>query len=433
MSATLTDRAVAAGSAERNAPSAARIALDAGILAVLLCLVVTFTDGWFTADEVVMNQQSSLLVTEGRWTTSPDPGADAIDPDRLFPLLARADRIGTDIAPYTKHPVAPAVVAFGEALGGRSGRHVPGALAVLGASMLLASRFEWSRLAFWFLALATTAVFHVSVVWAHAPALFFATAAAVLLFPPRRAPTTTEVVLASTAVAATALFRSEGLLLGAGLSASMFLVPLGSSGRRRIMAVGPILAAVVVYVGEPLARTAAFGTASAPLAVPATDSSGWQSRLEVVRIMLLEPSVAGGLGALRLFGALALVIASVGLATRRLEVRQASVLLIGAVCCYLAGVLSTPIPGLLVAMPLITASVPWIVAPRRHETGAIVAAAVFACGVIVTSYDNAGGGDWGARYLFIGVPLLALALVPALERMLSEDAAWSSPRQPLVH
>ncbi len=405
MSVTLLDTVTSGTSVVGAKLRPARILADLAVLAALLVVVVLITDGWFSADEVVMRQQSAVLVETGGWTVEPDVAAGAVDPGHRFALLARSDRVGTEIAPYTKHPLAPVLVAQGERLAGERGRYLPGIAAVLGSCLLLAQRFDWSRVAFWILATGTTAIFHTTVLWAHGPALFFATAAVVLLFRAGRSPTAHEVLIGSLAVVAVAALRSEGLLLGAALSAG---VAVGSRGtRERFVSLGPLAASVIVYVVEPLVRSGVIGSAASRLGAPVSGSGSWSSRIDVVRIMLIEPSIAGGLGSLRILGAFALIGASVGLRTGRIGVGPGRTLLVLAGVFYGLGALSSPIVGLVIAMPMLAACMPWIRTPAREERGALVAAAAFALAVFASSYDDAGGGDWGARYLFIGVPLLA--------------------------
>ncbi|MFW2382812.1 MAG: hypothetical protein ACN4GZ_13730 [Acidimicrobiales bacterium] len=425
MSATLVERPTATEVAASGAGFPRRLLADVVCLTALLLGVVFITDGWFSADEVVMRQQSKVLAQTSQWAVPPDTAALAVDPDLHFALLARSDRIGTEIAPYTKHPLVPIMVATGERIAGSRGRYLPGVAALLGASLLLAHRFDWSRAAFWLLAVGTTAFFHVSVLWAHAPALFFASLAIVLLHPAGRSPTAREIVLASVSVSIVALMRSEGLLLGAALSLSVGIDALRRSSRARMLAVGPLAASVLVYITEPILRSSVFGSGSTRLTPPASGSSGLTSRVDVARIMFIEPSVSGGLGSVRLLGALVLVAVSFGLRTGKVSKRPGRALLILSVGFYLLGALSSPIPGLVVAMPLLVACVPWIIQPAAEERRALTAAAAFALAVVASSYDNAGGGDWGARYLFIGVPLLAIAIVPAAKHMSANpDGKW---------
>ncbi len=419
MSATLIDTPTQGAPGDGIGAGPARILADLALLAALLAVVFLITDGWFSADEVVMRQQSAVLVETDGWTVEPDVAANAVDPDRRFALLARSDRVGNEIAPYTKHPLAPILAAQGERLAGERGRYLPGIAAVLGSCLLFAQRFGRSRIAFWILVVGTTAIFHTTVLWAHGPALFFATAAVVLLYPAGRSPRAREVLIGSLAVAAVATLRSEGLLLGAALSVGMAVSLHGI--RARIVSLGPLAASAIVYVAEPIVRSRAIGSASSRLAAPVSGSGGWSSRIDVVRIMLIEPATASGLGSLRILGAIALIAASFGLRTGRIGVRPGRTLLVFAGIFYGLGALSTPIPGLMVAMPLLAACLPWIRTPAPEERNALIAAAVFALAVFSTSYDDAGGGDWGARYLFVGVPLLALPVVPAIEKMRHDE------------
>ena len=387
-------------------------------IASLLVVVVALTTGWFSADEVVMRKQSDALVA-GSWTVEFNGDAAELDPDSSFALLARSDRIGNEIAPYTKHPAAPVLFAAGTRLVGASGLYVPGLLSLLATSMLFARRFHWSPVGLWAPVLATTSLFHLSVVWAHLPALVLATGACLASFGGKEPLTTRRAFLASFAVVGVALLRSEGLLLGAALSVGLlFSVP--PQPKARVRTILPLLGALTAYVAEPLARELLFGSAASPLNAPiaySEASSVVGSRLSVLRVMLIEPSITGGLGQARLIGLILLVAGSLAVRRRMLGPNSAKAIVGLAAGMYLVGVFESPIPGLLVAMPALAAALPWISLERRADRGVAVASAAFAGAVILTSYDNAGGGDWGARYLFIGVPLLLLLVIPAIERM----------------
>ncbi len=392
-----------------------RLVPDVALATVILAMFVLLTSGWFSADEVVMRQQATELVENRRWTAEANPVAGTLDPAHRFALLARSDRVEGQIAPYTKHPVAALGFATGRTLGDW-GLYLPGLFSVLGSCVLLAWRFQWSRIAFWFPLLATTALFHLTVVWAHAPALFPATLVAVLVSD-RDWPNPRRTGSLVAAVALVSLLRSEGLLLGAAVTGALLLgMSKADQTRRFVLASAPLLAAVAVYVLEPVVRSALFGSTSGVLNVPISgESSLVAGRFGVAQILFLEPSIGNALGQLRFVGALLLIGASIGLKTERLPKRQATLVAGVGALLYVVAVAGGPIPGLVIAMPLIFTALPWV--RFGQEKRPLAAFGLFASAVLATSYDSAGGGDWGGRYLFIGVPMLLVAVIPVVHHL----------------
>lgn len=415
MSQTI-DRSLTPG-IERSGGGVETIRPHVGALVVLMLSVVVLTTGWFSADEVVMRQQSDSLLA-GTWTAEPNLEASLLDPENLFSLLARSDRIDGDVAPYTKHPIAPVLFAAGEGVAGDRGLYFAGLFSLLGTAILFAHRFRWSPIAFWVPVLATTSLFHLSVVWAHVPALVIATVASLAAFGRDEPISNRRAFLAAVAVVGVSLLRSEGLLLGAALSVGLLATRPHDVGSR-IRSALPLAGSVVAYLAEPAVREVWFGASAGPLTAPVASSAAESfvaGRLGVLRVMFIEPSIEAGLGQARFVGLLLLVGGSIALRRGRLRPTSAPVIFGAAAVMYAVGTLGSPIPGLFVAMPIMAAAVPWMSVRSAATRGAATAAVAFAGAVVLTSYDNAGGGDWGARYLFIGVPLLVLLVVPAIER-----------------
>jgi hypothetical protein len=134
----------------------------------------------------------------------------------------------------------------------------------------------------------------------------------------------------------------------------------------------------------------------------------------------IEPTVdVPSAGRLLLPGLLLLVGASVLASRGRLPDRPLLLVLAAGVAMYLPAVVSGPVPGFFVAMPLLTIALPWLRFSSTFDVVAVTAVGIFGAAVVATSYDQAGGGDWGARYLLIAVPFLLLLVHPALMRMLA--------------
>lgn len=406
-------------STDRN-PAPALLIGDFVLLTVLLLMLASATSGWFSADEVVLRQQSALLSDFDRWTLPPDALADRIDPGREMALLARTDRLNGEVLPYARHPLTPAVFSLAHQLPGQWTLLLPNAVAALAASMILSYCFGWSRIALWAPTLATPLLFHTSVVWAHALAFVFAMLACAALWIDRRS----ALIIAGAAVFVGSLFRTEMILLGAALSAALLIVPT-SNNPRGVRSLLPMLAGALAHTSELWFRGWLFEEASAvdvsSVVAPAPSATvSLASRLEVAELLLFTPSIAGD-GSLRLVGLILLLVAAFGRGSGWMDRRSTTVILIGAVLTYGLELFASATPSLFVAMPLIAVAVT-LASPRDPAIRwAIVAFSCFVGAVVLTSYDNGGGGDWGARYLFVGVPLLLLVAGTTVAR------SWGGP------
>lgn len=390
------------------------------VLLVLLATLAVTGDGWFSADEVPVAQQVSRLTEDGTWSVDVDPAATAIDPEHRFHLLARTDRIDGTVVPYAKHPLYPLLLWPFGAAGPERLPFVVAALAGVGGAVAVSASLRWSRPAFWMAVLGTTLPFHVGVLWAHAPAFGLTGLAALGLSRAAdvdRGARRRWVVVASVALAMAVLLRTEALLLGVAVTVALLWRDRADLRRAGSLALLPAIGAGLAFLVEPTLIEVLAGSRSGGSALIASGRDlSVAGRISVLRIMLLEPSVTdAGRAALRLLG-LVLLFAGAGLARSRTGSQRAIAgISAGAVGCYAIAFGTGAAPGLLVAMPLVALAGILMVATRR--SGApffVVAFGVFGSLVVATSYDSGGGGDWGSRYLFVGVPLLLVGLVPTL-------------------
>ncbi|NNF54450.1 MAG: hypothetical protein HKN03_08410 [Acidimicrobiales bacterium] len=400
---------------------------DVLVMSVLLLAAAFTTTGWFSADEVVMRQQSTALASTGSWVVPGNTAADAIDPDRQFVLLARSDSAGTEIVPYGKHPALPATLSVFERMAGNPGRYLPAVLAALAAALFVSASSGWSRLGFWLVGLSSPLLFHVTVLWGHAHALGFSTLAlyGVHRVCRRRAPDAVGAVSLVAGIVGASLMRSEGLLLGAAVGLAFIVIAAVSKANRYLAALSPLpfAAAIGVYLGEPVLREWLIGGSPSPLGPSTGDGLTLASRLSVARIMLIQPSLSGSaLGSLRLVGLILLVIASGAALRRAISADRLRLLALLGAAGFVLAFAEGPSPALLVTVPLLVVALPWATFTTAFNQVLGVVTVSFTLAVILTSYDNAGGGDWGARYLFIVVPFLAAMALPAVQR------AWLDPR-----
>ncbi len=395
-------------------------------MSVLLLVAAFTTTGWFSADEVVMSQQSTALASGGPWVVPGNSAADAIDPDRRFALLARAERAGTEIVPYGKHPALPATLSIFQRIAGGPGRYLPAALAALVAALIVSALSGWSRLGFWIVGLGSPLLFHVTVLWGHAHALAFS---ALALYGVHRvcrggAPDAIGAITLVAGLVGASLLRSEGLLLAAALGLAFVLVAAGTRANRYMVALAPLplVVAMTVYLGEPVLRERLIGGSASPLGPSSGEGFTLASRLSVAQIMLIQPSLSGStLGSLRLVGLVVLIVASFAAWRHAISTDRLRALAVVGGAGYVLAFAEGPSPALLVAMPLLVIALPWVTFTSAFNQLVGIVILSFSLAVILTSYDNAGGGDWGARYLFIVVPFLAVLAVPAIRR------AWDDP------
>lgn len=402
------------------------------VLVLLATLAVTGA-GWFSADEVPVAQQVGRLASDGTWSVDVDPTAAAVDPDHRFHLLARSDRIEGEVVPYAKHPLYPLLLwPFGAAGPARLPFAVAALAGVAGAVAVSAS-LRWSRPAFWMAVLGTTLPFHVGVLWAHAPAFGLTGLAALGLCRATEVDRRVRrrwMLVASVALALAVLLRTEALLLGVAVTVALLWRDRADLRQAWSLAVMPAIGAGLAFVVEPWLIELLAGPRSGGSALVATGRDlSVAGRISVLRIMLLEPSVTdAGRAVLRLLG-LVLLFTGAGLARSRFDSQRVTVgISVGAVGCYGIAFGAGAAPGLLVAMPLVALAGILVVATRRSGAPVfVIAFGVFASLVVATSYDSGGGGDWGGRYLFVGIPLILVGLVPTL------TAAATDPRfRPLL-
>lgn len=236
--------------------------------------------------------------------------------------------------------------------------------------------------ALWAALPATPLVFDVALVVVVGPA---ATAIAIATWGALRAagsrrPAWLELAAASIAVAV--LLRSEAVLAARALAAALAVAGPRSGPRpsTRWLAAGVVAGAgAASYLFDRAWMSSITGTATEPFTAISQGHGLLEARLGAGWALLLHPGI--GDGGLRAF---LVLVAMVALPAAALLARGAA-------------------PG---ASPRL----------RGRRAGAVaLLAALTAVGVVVTSYAEVGGSEWGARYLHLILPLLGVCILVGLE------------------
>jgi hypothetical protein len=223
-------------------------------------------------------------------------------------------------------------------------------------------------------------------------------------------------------VAGAVMFRSEGMLFGLALGGALIAV---AAFRRDRLAAGAGALAAATAAGawwlDGRIYSAIVGTALEPFAIHDQSASWLQGRLRgawssVLRPQLLAPTLAGGLF---LVIAASTVIAAAYVRFRPREtgvIRGASAVVIAASLAALV-LPKAPVPGLLIAFPMLPAGL--LLIRGRGVAGSaarIVAgtAAIFVAAVLATQYPVGGSMEWGGRFFHLAIPMIVPLVLNAL-------------------
>ena len=402
---------------------------------------VVGTHSLFSADEGAAIAQAHLLADGHGWTMAhPFPAADPSGD--AFPIeLSR--RRGDRYAPFVQHPLYPVLLAGADKVGGRSAMvllSVAGTwvAAVFGAltAACLDRRRSVAILTLWLVGLVSPLLFDGYVLIAHAVAAACAAVAAMMLVRvlDRRLSVAVGGPIIAVAVFAAVQLRTEALLLAAGLAAAAGVV----AWRRReqslaILAAIPLVAALVTNAVQGRWTAAIMGGASVDTEpVGAATRGGLVDHLRAFVITVVLPSYRADAAAVLTMATAVLIVVATVVIVRQPEDAQGPIVLLGAAAVsgvarlFLA---ADPVSGLLIACPLLLVA---LVSARRDAlvrddrvVALVVAAAVFAVGVLATQYSEGGSGEWGGRYFAIGLPVIlpvvAVVLVGLPQRIVAAN------------
>lgn len=391
---------------------APRMHVAAGCLLLLLVSFVAGGRGYFFIDESAMLGQVDL-VREGTWTARlPIPAEDGV----VAEPMAKSTYVDGSFAPFPKHPLHVAVLVAVDTIAGVQGMRLLSTAAALVAGVLAMHLVPASRpgvriTAFWVVVVASPLLFDSQLIVAHALAAPVAGAIAVVL---ARERSLAFVPLLAGLVALGVLLRTEFLLVAGAFSLVWGArAVVRRSGRSLLDSVVISLAAVLSYSVEGLVIDALIGEDQTSAVEAGVGRLSLSSMASGARIALLGFGAASPLSAVAvgstLVGVIAVVVAVRRDPPSRLLLGAAGV---GAAVGGFAFALQPAIlPGLLPAFPavvLLTAA--W----QKDEDPPPVSAAlpgavagILGAGVIVTQYGDAGGFEWGWRYMAVAIPLVA--------------------------
>lgn len=419
--------------------STRRLALHALGLALVLVLGMLWVgDGSFSADEGAAIVQAEDLADGEPWIR-PHSFPEADPEGEWYPLhLGLIGERG--VAPFGKHPLYASLLAVGSAIGGWYLMAAWSTVATLAAAVMaarLTSRLEprLELLALWTVGLGTPLLFDSYLLIAHALAAALAAGMALLgLRSIERRHLGVEAVGLAVLAGLATMLRTESILF-VGAFAVGALVAAG--GRRGL---GPAAAAAVGglsgYVLNEVWQRALVG-GGGPVNPPSGVRGGsfLADRFEAFLTTWLRPHYTTDTeGQLLALGVVAL---AAGVLTVRLgRGRVGGALAVVGGLAVVVGVLgqpSNPVPGLLIACPLLVVGalgadrLPWTT-PTARLLGVTVG--LYFAAVLATQYRTGGSGEWGGRYFAMGLPLLVPLALVGVDRVVT--AARSEDRRAVV-
>ncbi|MEY2423058.1 MAG: hypothetical protein QOI95_3125 [Acidimicrobiaceae bacterium] len=403
---------------------AAPIWAHAAALLVVLCAVLPIigTTSQFSADEGAAIAQAVNLERGDGWAI-PHPFRVADPTGDAFPLEL-STRAGDKFAPYAKHPIYPAMLAVAFRVAGRAGMvflSIAGTVLAAVFTALLARRIDSSLAvpALWVVGIASPLFFDSYVVIAHTLGAACAAAAMLCALQIIHRPGARRWYFALLAtITIGTMLRTEMLFLAIALSVGVVVV----SRRRgptswRLVAVPLIGAAGGWLADRVLLEIVVSGATGSTPWVSQPSGGVVANRIVAFIVTWLLPSYAPGPGDVLLLVAVAAgAVAAVVARTRPTDLD--GVRLFAAVA-GLAGLMRLafgpgPVPGLLVAFPLVAIGFAALGRRRLPTVASELYATtfvLFALAVLATQYGTGGSGEWGGRYFAIGLPLLVPLLV----------------------
>ena len=400
------------------------------VLAVVLfaALPLMHRGSMVSADEGAVLSQIWILEHRGGWGAE-NPAA-AIDPWGEWFGIDIVESADGRYFPYAKHPLYPVLALGAFRVAGLPAVVALSTLGTLAAAVLTALLARRVRpgsdvVALWVAGLVSPLFFDGYWVIAHSlgaagAALavwsairWFEGSAAIRCWPP--------IVLG---VVAAVMLRSEGALFAVALGVGGLVV---AAATRRVSASAPAIVAVLAgglaYVVDSRWHAAIVGGNGLKAFVIRDERSGWLAGrwsgayATLLRPHLLAPTALG----MTWFGiAIVTVVVAYLVRTRGAEVgrtvRWASlVVMIVAPATLLLR--PAPVPGLLVAFPLLGAGLVlatgrWLRAPGPLALA--VTGAAFVAAVLATQYAVGGSMEWGGRFFHLALPLLIPLVLDSL-------------------
>ena len=391
-----------------------------GLMLIVGLNVFLGTAGFYSADELVAHRQVEVL-DAGSWTLPvPEP---SIDPDSRWNPLNGVSRGDGIYAPYAKHPAFPLVVQLFDQGLGRMGRFLAVSVGAIAAAVLVSVGSDRRAagsgpVAFWLMLLGTPMILHASVLWGHSIAI--AGAGLAMLGVQRVVSEHRADLVATASLAAGALvalsMRSEALLFFVILGAVLTVSGLIERSPREVgVGVGLGALTVAFYIAEYKWRFSLLGPSTGTqISVPSDPMFDLGIRAGLIGYWLLG-SDAGPIGLLRVVG-LALLV-SEGRHLSKPDARPRMAIVGSAVVCVLFGIAAGPTFSFLVGAPLVIIGLTLVRSPDRLTVVIAFVSAIFFAAVVMTSYETAGGGDWGGRYLSLLLAPLVLLAGPELIRV----------------
>ena len=420
------------------------------LLVALLSMIALIDNGSFAnPDEGLYTAQADTLA-HGSWQR-PRPALD-VDSNGDWSALASDSRTATDEIPYSRRPLYPILLTPFWTLGGTAGSM---ALSVLGASVAaLCAGFIGRQLdhrlgapALWLVGLTTPLIYYTYLAVGHAIACAFSAALALAVTKavselerktPSRRRTWAAAAMSCAATVPLVLLRSEGVILVIAVAGATAIVGMDvraplSLRSQSYLGVGGLIAAVGVaayFLNDLWARGVTAGGGGDG---DVTAISRAPDPLHLLWASVLRPWYPDNS-----FASASMVLVIVGSVTAPLLLRWvprmrllALALLVMAATASLIRLLERPslISGFF-------ATAPWLVAGLLSLSRAdlqdrcvrvlLAASVITFVGVLLTSYGEGGGDEWGGRFFLVTIPLMApvaaLGLLHLIARLPKGDS-----------
>jgi hypothetical protein len=410
----------------------------AALLVLLLCLIPVIDNGHGAVpDEGVYLAQAENLAN-GSWSRV-RPAAD-VDPEGQFTAVTDEGVQGDRVVAYFKHPLYPVVITPAFAVAGVAGTMVVSVLGTWLAAVsaaLIARRLRpgFAIWTLWLVGVGSPLLFGAYLTIAHSLAAALAGWAFLGLTRAVEGRRWVHLSYALPCVAVIVALRTEGLVFAAALGgATMALALLRRSAHRDLAAAGAgagVLAAagaaLVVdrWWAAEIGDTSTFATPASRLSAETTDplSGLWAS--------LLRP-FNGGWENVQFWlplTVLSLVLASVALRViPKRPLLAFGFLAAGTVASLGLWVSDTGlVTGFVAAFPVLVVGLVWLGrADLRVPTIArsLLTSGLFGAAVTIAMYGIGGATEWGGRFYYLVIPLLAPLAIAGLHH----GAAVLQPR-----